>query len=289
MIKPVTYQGLFNFKSNLYALEVKSRFIDQQHADGYYKNYGNELNATAVNNVISVGTGAFVIQGRMHEIAGGETVEVAIENGKVGYLCARIETYHPSDEDNCSFVVKTGASLSAIALTQQDTYAAASETTNRVYECPIYSFTMTDGQITNLTKVLPAVADYNTVKQIADEAFAKATTALNTSNSASSNAILATQVANSAKAQAETANVESQEALTTAQEALNRVVETAGGTVVTKDGVAMATLSLDVLARLMSYAFTCQTAEFAEGYTLGGGIYKKFEEIEKRLNTLENN
>lgn len=37
MIKPVTYQGVFNFKANLYALEVKSRFIDQSKADGYYK------------------------------------------------------------------------------------------------------------------------------------------------------------------------------------------------------------------------------------------------------------
>lgn len=29
MIKPVTFQGCFNFNANLYALEVRSRFIDQ--------------------------------------------------------------------------------------------------------------------------------------------------------------------------------------------------------------------------------------------------------------------
>ena len=46
MIKPVTYQGVFNFKANLYAIEVKSRFIDQSKADGYYKGYGDELAAT---------------------------------------------------------------------------------------------------------------------------------------------------------------------------------------------------------------------------------------------------
>lgn len=38
-IKPVTYQGVFNFAANLYALEVKSRFIDQNKANGYYKGY----------------------------------------------------------------------------------------------------------------------------------------------------------------------------------------------------------------------------------------------------------
>lgn len=50
MIKPVTYQGVFNFKANLYALEVKSRFIDQSKADGYYKGYGDELAATIVGS-----------------------------------------------------------------------------------------------------------------------------------------------------------------------------------------------------------------------------------------------
>ena len=62
MIKPVTYQGVFNFKANLYALEVKSRFIDQSKADGYYKGYGDELAATIVGQSIQIGTGAFVVQ-----------------------------------------------------------------------------------------------------------------------------------------------------------------------------------------------------------------------------------
>lgn len=67
-IKPVTFQGEENFKSNLYALEVKSRFIDQTHADGYYKGYGDELAATAKTGAITVGSGALVVQGRMIEI-----------------------------------------------------------------------------------------------------------------------------------------------------------------------------------------------------------------------------
>ena len=41
MIKPVTFQGQFNFNANLYALEVKSRFIDQNNAHGYYTGYGD--------------------------------------------------------------------------------------------------------------------------------------------------------------------------------------------------------------------------------------------------------
>jgi len=59
-IKPVTYQGVFNFAANLYALEVKSRFIDQNKANGYYKGYGSELAATVVGQQIQIGTGAVV-------------------------------------------------------------------------------------------------------------------------------------------------------------------------------------------------------------------------------------
>ena len=66
MIKPVTYQGVFNFKSNLYALEVKSRFIDQSKANGFYKGYGEELAAKIIGQTIQIGTGAFVVQGRMN-------------------------------------------------------------------------------------------------------------------------------------------------------------------------------------------------------------------------------
>ena len=59
MIKPVTFQGCFNFNANLYALEVRSRFIDQSKANGYYKGYGNELAAQIVGQKIQIGTGAF--------------------------------------------------------------------------------------------------------------------------------------------------------------------------------------------------------------------------------------
>lgn len=158
MIKSVTFQGASNFKSNLYALEIKSRFVNQQNADGYYAGYGNELAATVVNNVITIGTGAFLVQGRMLEIDTTESVDVPIENGKVGYVCARIETYRPSDMQNCSLVVHTGPSLSQITLTKQDTYSAAAEISNRIYELPLYSFTMSGGGITNLVKVISPVS-----------------------------------------------------------------------------------------------------------------------------------
>ena len=136
MIKPVTYQGVFNFKANLYALEVKSRFIDQSKADGYYKGYGDELAATVVGQSIQIGTGAFVVQGRMNEVTAAETVTPQMTNGYVGYVVARIETYHPSDEENCSFVAYVGTSLDAIPLTKDDIYDAEAETVNKVYETP---------------------------------------------------------------------------------------------------------------------------------------------------------
>ena len=97
-VKPVTYQGVFNFNANLYALEVKSRFIDQSKANGYYKGYGEELAATVVGTQIKIGTGAFVVQGRMNEITAAEMVSPQMFDGFVGYVIARIETYHPSDE-----------------------------------------------------------------------------------------------------------------------------------------------------------------------------------------------
>ena len=94
MIKPVTYQGVFNFAANLYALEVKSRFIDQSKANGYYKGYGTELAATVVGQQIKIDTGAFVVQGRMNEVTSPEILSPQIFDGFVGYVCARVETYH---------------------------------------------------------------------------------------------------------------------------------------------------------------------------------------------------
>lgn len=223
MIKPVTYQGTYNFKANLYALEVKSRFIDQSHADGFYSGYGSELAATIIDNTIRIGTGAFVIQGRMNEIESDETVNINIENGKVGYVCLRSETYHPSDENNCTLIVKTGTSIDAISLTQEDTYQRGAETSNKVYELPIYSFEMQDGNITSLTKLIKAVADYATIKKIVDDTTAAVDAAVNTANSAAQNANQAVATANEAKQSADAALSTAGQAKNIAEEAKNIV------------------------------------------------------------------
>ena len=173
-IKPVTYQGVTNFKANLYALEVKSRFIDQSAADGYYKGYGDELNAIVSSNVITVGSGALLVQGRLNEIEpGGEAVTVPIQNGYYGYIVARIETYHAADYNNCTLIAKTGTSLAAISLAKDDTYQRAAESQNKAYEVPLYSFYMTGGAITNLTKLIQPVEENTRTREIADAALAK--------------------------------------------------------------------------------------------------------------------
>lgn len=249
MIKPVTYQGVFNFKSNLYALEVKSRFIDQSKANGYYTGYGNELAATIVNNQIQIGTGAFVIQGRMNEVDSAETLSVTIENGKVGYVVARIETYHPSDEENCKFVIKTATSFDAIELTQEDTYAKGAETSNKVFELPIYSFVMANGNITQLTKVIEKCGDYEKLKKVADDAMTAANNAVASANNAVTTANTAKQTAEKATETAEKATITANKATETAstattnvtrlesevEEFKNRVI-TGQGTAITKGG-----------------------------------------------------
>lgn len=219
MIKPVTYQGIYNFKANLYALEVKSRFIDQNHADGYYSGYGNELAATIIDNTIQIGTGVFVIQGRMNEIEGNEIVTVPIENGKVGYVCLRTETYHPSDEENTTLIVKTGITFDSITLTQEDTYQKGAETSNKVYELPIYSFSMENGNITSLTKLIKVVADYATVKALADNANTNADTALTKATNAENNANTALTNSQNAVNTADQANQTATQANKTANEA----------------------------------------------------------------------
>lgn len=194
MIKPVTFQGIFNFKANLYALEVKSRFIDQSKANGYYKNYGNELAATIIGSEIQIGTGAFVIQGRMSEITTAESVTPPqLTNGYVGYVCLRQETYHPSDQDNTSLVCYVGSTLDAIPLTQQDTYQSTADETNLVYELPIYSFEISNGAITNLKKLIEPCGDCEKLKAIADNALSKAQSAVETSNNANATAERAEQ------------------------------------------------------------------------------------------------
>lgn len=219
MIKPVTYQGVFNFKANLYALEVKSRFIDQSKADGYYKGYGDELAATVVGQSIQIGTGAFVVQGRMNEVTAAETVTPQMTNGYVGYVVARIETYHPSDEENCSFVAYVGTSLDAIPLTKDDIYDAEAETVNKVYELPIYSFAISGGAITNLQKLIGAVEDYAKINQIVTSALSTAQTALTTAQAAETKAQSAVDTAADAVETAEAADGKADAAVSTANTA----------------------------------------------------------------------
>lgn len=219
MIKPVTYQGVFNFKANLYAIEVKSRFIDQSKADGYYKGYGDELAATIVGQSIQIGTGAFVVQGRMNEVTAAETVTPKMTNGYVGYVVARVETYHPSDEENCSFVAYVGTSLDAIPLTKDDIYAAEAETVNKVYELPIYSFAISGGAITNLQKVIGAVEDYAKINQIVTSALSTAQTALTTAQEAETKAQSAVNTAAGAVETAEAADGKADTAVSTANTA----------------------------------------------------------------------
>lgn len=230
MIKPVTYQGVFNFKANLYALEVKSRFIDQSKADGYYKGYGDELAATVVGQSIQIGTGAFVVQGRMNEVTAAETVTPQMTNGYVGYVVARIETYHPSDEENCSFVAYVGTSLDAIPLTKDDIYNAEAETVNKVYELPIYSFAISGGAITNLKKLIGAVEDYVKINQIVTSALSTAQTALTTAQEAETKAQSAVNTAAGAVETAEAADGKADTAVSTANTAKS-TADTAAQTV----------------------------------------------------------
>lgn len=184
MIKPVTFQGCFNFNANLYALEVRSRFIDQSKANGYYKGYGNELAAQIVGQKIQIGTGAFLVQGRMCEITAAELVAPQIFDGFVGYVVARIETYHPSDDANCSLLAVVNRTYEAITLEQNDTYAATADNVNTAYELPLYSFEISGTSIVNLKKLINPVADYATIKTIVDEALEKAASAVAAANTA---------------------------------------------------------------------------------------------------------
>ncbi len=165
-IKPVTFPGAVNFKSNLYALDVKTRFIDQSVANGFYTDYGDELAAIVSSNEIKLGSGAFLVQGRMVEIdSGGASVTVPIQNGYYGYLCARIETYHPNDTQNCTLIVKSGIDFSDISLVQEDTLGSGAESENRVYELPLYSFKMSGDAITELNKVISPINTLEVLNQ----------------------------------------------------------------------------------------------------------------------------
>ena len=238
MIKPVTFQGIFNFKANLYALEVRSRFIDQSKANGFYKGYGNELAATVIGNTIQIGTGAFVVQGRMSEVVTPEVVSPTMTSGYVGYVVARCETYHTSDEENTTFVARVGTSLAAIPLTQEDIYQAAADTTNKVYEYPIYSFAISGSNITNLVKLIEVVGDYERLKTIVDNALAAAQSAVATANAANTKSDNAVATANSA-------NTKSDNAFTTANTAKNTAD---GAVIIINTQHAQMTAEIDALA-----------------------------------------
>ena len=161
MLKAVTFKAAQNFKANLYALEVRSRFIDQNNANGYYNGYGNGLSATIVGTSgIRIGSGAFVVQGRMVEVISSETVSIAYQEGKVGYIVCRIETCPSGNTENCSLVARVGSSLSSVSLTQENTYAYESESTNKVYELPLYSFAMQNSAITSVTRVIEPITEF---------------------------------------------------------------------------------------------------------------------------------
>ncbi len=223
MIKPVTFQGQSNFNANLYALEVKSRFIDQNNAHGYYTGYGDELAATVVGgNQIQVGTGAFVVCARMAEITAPEMLRPQIFDGFKGYVVARIETYHPADEGNVTLVAKIQTSWEALKreLEQNDVYAADADNINTAYELPIYSFEISGTQIVKLTRLIKPVCDYATIKAIVDNALATANNAVETSNDAETKATNAEAVASGANTKSDNAVSTANAAKKSADEAL---------------------------------------------------------------------
>ena len=193
MLKAVTFRAEQNFKSNLHALEVKSRFIDQNNANGFYIGYGDELSATVIGaSGIKIGSGAFLVQGRMVEIVSAETVSIAYEEGKVGYIVCRVETNPAENVPNCTLAARTAASLSDISLTKEDVYAYNSEDTNKVYELALYSFGMQNTAINNVVKLISGIEEISEIKATADTAKSTAETA----RAAASNAV---STANSAK------------------------------------------------------------------------------------------
>lgn len=172
MIRSVTYQASKNFRSNLYALEVKSRFADQTKANGFYKGYGYELNAEITSeNTITIKEGAFVVQARMNEVVGSEVVKVLnLTEGYKGYIVARCETYHIDDTENCTFKAYVGPTWDSIDLEQDDIYSRRAENENMVYEYPLYSFEIIDGQVASLIKLIQPIDDYEDISKMVKSA-----------------------------------------------------------------------------------------------------------------------
>lgn len=238
MIRPVTYQGVFNFDAHLYALEIKSRFIDQNNANGYYTGYGSELAATVVGNQIKIGTGAFVVQGRMNEITSAELVTPQMFNNFVGYVVARIETYHPSDTENCTLKAVVNTAFSEIALLQEDIYAAVADNENKVYELPLYSFEIKNGAIVNLTKLIKPVDDYARVQEQINALKATTDAALAAANSAKAEALSIANDANSKAAAAVQTAGAAQTAAASAVQTAGNAEQTANAASTTADAAA---------------------------------------------------
>ena len=271
MIKPITFPGAVNFKASLYALEIRSRFIDQANANGYFKNYGQEL--AMINSsptTITIGTGAFCVQGRMAEVTSQEVINIDYSSNmgghellnNVGYVIAKIQTYQLNSENNCSFLVRIGSSFSSLnlGLTQMDTYSYDSDSANKIYELPIYSFEIdaATGELANITKLIQPIDDYNKVYQLMQsmqtlvEAIQEVA---NNANELSSNAeslateaneIALTAGANSveAKNSAATAVAVANEAKSKVDELGDQIVEKQG-TKVVKNGQYLTTYSVD--------------------------------------------
>lgn len=239
MIKSITFQGNRKFAANLYALEIKSRFIDQTHADGYYSGYGSELEAKVVGNQIQIGTGAFVVQGRISEVVSTEVVTPTIYGNCVGYVVARIETYHVSDDNNCTFKAYVNTALSEIPLRQDDVYATNADNENLVYELPIYSFEIKDRTITNLQKLIKPIDDYARVQKEVDRIVKSTNDALALVQSATESSEQATMSADNAVKKSDSAFRLATEAKTTADSLADSIAqanETAQQAVSTANG-----------------------------------------------------
>lgn len=271
MIKPITFQGAVNFKASLYALEIRSRFIDQANANGYFKNYGQEL--AMINSsptTITIGIGAFCVQGRMAEVTSQEVINIDYSSNmgghellnNVGYVIAKIQTYQLNSENNCSFLVRIGSSFSSLnsGLTQMDTYSYDSDSANKIYELPIYSFEIdaATGELANITKLIQPIDDYNKVYQLMQSMQTLVEAIQEVANNANelsinaeslateANEIALTAGANSldAKNSATTAAAVANEAKSKVDELGDQIVEKQG-TKVVKNGQYLTTYSVD--------------------------------------------
>lgn len=271
MIKPITFQGAVNFKASLYALEIRSRFIDQANANGFFKNYGQEL--AMINSsptTITIGTGAFCVQGRMAEVTSQEVINIDYSSNmgghelvnNVGYVIAKIQTYQLNSENNCSFLVRIGSSFSSLnsGLTQMDTYSYDSDSANKIYELPIYSFEIdvATGELANITKLIQPIDDYNKVYQLMQSMQTLDEAIQEVANNANELSINAESLATEANEIALTAGVNSLDAknsattaVAVANEAKSKVDELGDqivekqGTKVVKNGQYLTTYSVD--------------------------------------------